>query len=192
MATVACLGSGGPMCSTAGRLPSLKSKPDEAELDSGWDDEGDLDAGWHDAHAIDAGWDEAGDAAADAVGAPRRALTAEEREARAARDATRKAHKRVKAGEKSERRKSRAAAASSKQKKQEKRTGARPAAAPVAERKARRQVEEGPIEVDPRVKSSATGGSTATVRRPGVPLAVIVVLVLVVAAGAVGLILARR
>ena len=181
------LGPGVPVCFNRGRLSASESKPDENEIDSNWDDEEeDLDSGWD---------DEAISAQADS-GAPRRVLTAEEHEARAARAAARKDRRRAKAGEKSERRKARAAAASAKQKKQAKRSEARPAPTPraTAERRAPRQAEAGTA-VETEARADATPGartSTAKVRRRAVPLAVIVVLLLVVAAGALGLFIARR
>jgi hypothetical protein len=187
----------GGLCFDPGRLRASPSKPDQDEIDSAWDDDDNLDSGWDD-DVLDSGRDEGFAAGAEAGENSRRVPTPEEREARAARAAAKKDRRRAKATEKSDRRKSRAAAASAKQKKQEKKKSAPRPAAPVAEnpRKARRPVaraeEEGSAAV-PEASSNATPRARMTVgRRSGVPLVVVVLLGLVVAAGVIGLLLARR
>jgi cobalamin biosynthesis Mg chelatase CobN len=183
---------GGPVS----RLGSSESKPDEDELDAGWDGEEDADSGSDDDDAVDAGWDEEL-AAPGPPGTPRRAPTAEEREAQAARAAARKDRRRGKASEKSERRKARADAAAAKQKKQKKKSGARTTTAPrdaATDRRPRRRV-EGRAAAEPGAQGDVTPGPRATPARAprrAVPLVVVVVLLLFAAAGVIGLFIARR
>ena len=177
------------MCSTRDRVGSPESKPDADDVDSGWDDEDDVDSAWGDGP----------DSTPDAVATPGEAPTAEEREARAAQAATRKERQRAKAAEKKQRREARAAAAAAKQKKQEKKPGgAGAAAAPRAkgsDRDARRRVEPSRTAPGPEAAegvSPRASAAAANPRRRAVSPWVIAVLLVVVAAGVIGLVMGRR
>lgn len=178
-----------PVCSNRDRLGSSESKPDEDDIDSGWDDEED----------VDSAWGEGVDATPEVAASPRSGPTAQEREAQAALAAARKDRQRTKAAEKSQRRKARAAAALAKQKKQEKKpTGARSATAlraPASDREAGRQVEPPRATAGPEAMTDETLGAAVTAnaaRRRAVPLPVIAVLLILAVAGAIGLVVGRR
>jgi hypothetical protein len=179
----------GRVCSNRDRLGSSESKPDEDDVDSGWDAEED----------VDSGWGEGVDTTPEAAATPRRGPTAEDREGRAAHAAARKDRQRAKVAEKSQRRKERAAAASAKQKKQEKKLGrARSAAAPRAtasDGAVQRRVEPARAAAGREATPDETLGAPVTAtaaRRRAVPPLVIIVLLILAAAGAIGLVVGRR
>jgi hypothetical protein len=170
-------------------LGSSESKPDEDDIDSGWDDEED----------VDSAWGEGVDTTPEVAATPRTGPTAQDREAQAAHAAARKDRQRAKAAEKSQRRKARAAAALAKQKKQEKKpSGARSATAPRAtasDREARRRVEPPPATAGPEATPDETLGASVTAtaaRRRAVPRSVIAVLLILAVAGVIGLVVGRR
>lgn len=157
------------------------------DLDSGWEDEEeDVDAGWEDPEA-----EAQGDAKA---GPPSRELTPEERQARAARAAARKERHRAKAADKAERRKAKAAAAAAKQKKSAPRVSASPSAARPA-RSAPRRVErvegkDDDVEAEGAPEAPARAITAAGARRNW--RLILILAVLLVAAGGIAIALSRR
>jgi hypothetical protein len=172
-----------PRALVRGVSESRGKTPDLDELDAGWgeDDEDDVDSAWGDAEDLD--------------GPAPKGLTPEEREAREARVAARKERQRLKASAKAERRKARASAAASKQKKSAPRVAGAPSERRPAPR-APRRVDEPAREVEvrsPDRDGAASGVSADRIikrRRDWRPVVVLVLLVVV--AGAVALLLWRR
>jgi hypothetical protein len=168
-------------------LPGPGTKPpDSDDIDSGWEDEDDVDSGWE---------DEGVSASSETPAPASRELTAEEREARAAK---RKARQRAKAAEKAERRKARETAAAAKQRKgTPKAPGAKRAAATErgaghpAEGEGRREAAEPRTTPDAPAKAGAPATPVRQSRRSSVRLAVVLGLLLT-AAGVVAFVLARR